>query len=61
MRNSVYLYLNMRFSGKMVDRQKRYFSDDTTQLQLDQPVLGRHQGAQVIQKTQSNASAIRFE
>ena len=45
----------------MVNRQKGDFTDDTAQLQLDQPVLGRHQGAQVVQKTQGNASAIRFE
>ena len=51
----------MRLSSQMIDCKKWDVSDDVTQLQLDEPVLGRHQGAEVIQQTESNSAVARFQ
>ena len=51
----------MRLSSQMIDCKKWDVSDDVTQLQLDEPVLGRHQGAEVIQQTESNSAVVRFQ
>ena len=51
----------MRLSSQMIDCKKWDVSDDVTQLQLDEPVLDRHQGAEVIQQTESNSAVVRFQ
>ena len=45
----------------MVDSKKWNDCDDVAQLQLDQPVLGRDQGAEVVQQTDRDSSVVRLE
>jgi hypothetical protein len=45
----------------MVDGQERDTADDSAQFDLDQPVLGRDEGAEVVKKTQGDPTVIRFE
>jgi len=45
----------------MVNSEKGDVCDDATKLNLHQPVLGGDERAEVVQKTQGNASLVRFE
>jgi hypothetical protein len=45
----------------MVDSEKWNVSDDVAQLEFDQPVLGGHQGAEVVQQAERDSSVVRLQ
>ena len=53
--------LNAKFSGQVVDGQERDAADDAAELDLDQPVLGRDKGAEVVEKAQGDPAVVRFQ
>ena len=53
--------LNAKFSGQVVDGQERDAADDAAELDLDQPVLGRDKGTEVVEKAQGDPAVVRFQ